>query len=160
MQRADRLLVRLERGLMLLLFALLGAAQLAAVVLRNLGRPSSATFFALSPALMLGLSLTGASLALREERHIRISLLHRWLPSSSQRWTAAGGDILCLAVSALLLVVSCGFVVTETTLFGPRRAVVFVYPLFFVLLSIRLLLRLLGRLAAPATAPAERGEPP
>ena len=157
MQRLDRLLVRVERGAILLLFGALVAAQLAEIVLRNLGRPGSAVLFALTPAMVLALSLAGATLALRDGRHIRISFLTRWLPPPAQRWARRSGTLLSLGIAALLLVAACGFVRTEIGLFGAKRASVLIYPLFFALLGLRTLLQ--GHRRAAGAACQDRPEP-
>jgi TRAP-type C4-dicarboxylate transport system permease small subunit len=152
LRRLDHLLDRLLQGLCALLVLALLLVQLAEILLRNLGVGAAASLFALSPALVLWLSLGGAAMAQTRGRHVTLALLPRLLPGACRRLSRLAGALCGTLASATLLLAALHFVGSETTLFGWQRWPVLVYPLFFALLLLRFLLQL--------AADAPSGEPP
>ncbi len=142
MRRLDRLLQRIEQRLCALLLLALMVAQLAEILLRNLGIGLSATLFALSPALVLWLSLVGASLAQQRGRHITLALLPRILPPAGRRLARLAGSLCGVLSASALLLAGLLFVRSETAFFGIRHWPVLVYPLFFAMLLFRFVLDL------------------
>ena len=105
MKRPD---ARLERLLATLAILVIGLISLANVVVRYLTGGSFAFTEEFSVFLLVVLTFAGASVALRRDRHIRIGLLERALPTAPRR-------------ALILFQGACGLVVLGLiTWFGAR----------------------------------------
>lgn len=131
MRRLDRWLVAIENVLAVILFLTLAAAMAANILLRNLFHVSLDIVLAYSPTLVLWLALIGASLALRENRHIRLELFLRFAPARMHRAARAASSVFGMVVMAVLGVSSVSFVKDEIAIFGAGGWLSAVFPAFF-----------------------------
>lgn len=152
--RIDDTLAYVEKTLVILLFASLVLLNAFNIVTRNIFGRSFQGILELSPGLVLWISLLGATLALRNGRHIKIDVLLRYAGRRARRPAKMLGSLFGMAVMALLLFASLTFVQNEMTIFGPRGAAAVLFPLFFSLSFFRFLLSGLA-----AAQPPEPDEP-
>ena len=140
LQRIDDGLARLEKVAVCLLFLGLTLITFGTIVARNLFSASSQQLLELAPAGVLWIALVGASLALRQGRHIRLELLLRFTPDKFRRRARAAASLFGAAVMGILLAASFGFVENEVAIFGARGWIAAVFPFFFTVAAFRYLL--------------------
>jgi len=98
----------------------------------------------MGPALVLWLALIGSTLALRENRHIRIELVLRFCPP---RLGALAGRVCGLFGMAIMAVLGYGsleFVTNEVAIFGARGWLAVVFPGFFAIAFFRFFTQVLA----------------
>lgn len=91
-------LVSIERALAVLALALLLILAVVQILARNLFDTGYPRVEAMSRGLVLYVMLLGAVLAVEKERHIRLDLLHHWLPNAGSRlycWLQAVSAVVC-----------------------------------------------------------------
>jgi TRAP-type C4-dicarboxylate transport system permease small subunit len=155
LQRIDRWLYMAERGTVVGLFMVLIIAVIGNIVSRNLFGVSFPIILEWTPALVLWLSLLGASLALRNGRHIKLELVLRYCPAGWRRSAARVSAVFGAIVMAVLLLVSFDFLRNELALFGAGGITAVIFPLFFGLCLLRYFLALIGD--PGRTAPGDSG---
>jgi TRAP-type C4-dicarboxylate transport system permease small subunit len=158
-RKLDHVLARLERLLIVGLFTALISLITFNIIGRNFLNVSSQRLLEVIPALVLWLSLLGASLALRHRRHIKLEVLLRYLDpriGRIARTVAAAAGALLMAV---LLAASLTFVKNEIDIFGRWGWISAVFPLFFVMAALRFTLNALAPNGGPPPPGLER-EPP
>lgn len=138
--RIDHILARCEKAAVCALFFALALATFGTIVARNLLGVSSQQVLELIPAGVLWISLVGASLALRQGRHIRLELLLRFAPQRFRVPARAAASAFGASVMAVLLAASFGFVENEVAIFGARGWIASVFPFFFAVAAFRFLL--------------------
>ena len=100
--RAERFGRWLENGLLaLVLFAMIGLAA-SQVLLRSVFGGGLAWADEALRLLVLWAAMLGAIAASRDNVHLRIDLLSRFLPTAWRRWTAVVVDLFAALVSAIL----------------------------------------------------------
>lgn len=142
LRQVDIGLARLERGLTVILFSLLIITIGANILARNLFHIASHQLLAAAPLLMLWVSLSGAIIALREQRHIKIELILRFLPKAHRRTAHVLTRLFGMLVTAVLSYAATIFVYQEIQLFGVWGGVAICFPLFFIAACIRLALQI------------------
>jgi TRAP-type C4-dicarboxylate transport system permease small subunit len=145
----DRWLAGVERGLTVVCFTTLILAIGINIVTRNLLHVSSYQILELAPVLVLWVSLLGASLAVRKQRHIKIELLLRFVSPPWRRLCTALTQVFGLLVTALLAYAAFTFVSQEIQLFGLRGAMSICFPLFFLSAFFRMGLQLITQWPGP-----------
>jgi C4-dicarboxylate transporter, DctQ subunit len=140
----DNFLAGLERFAVVILFVSLIGIILVNILGRNLLHISFDALFEFAPVMVLWLSLLGASLAMRSERHIKLELLLRFCPPWVRQWAFAGGSLFGMAVMAVLFAASISFFKEELSIFGGRGWLSLITPLFFGLMTFRYLVRFLN----------------
>ncbi len=152
LRKIDAGLAAAEKIIAVALFAALAGSIVINIVARNLFQTSFQFLLEIGPALVLWLALVGSTLALRENRHIRIELVLRFCP----RWFVRLAERLCalfgMAIMALLGYSSFEFVANEVAIFGTKGWLAAVFPLFFALAFFRFF----TRVAAPDDNPGQR----
>jgi TRAP-type C4-dicarboxylate transport system permease small subunit len=143
-EKIDRGLEKLERGLAVGLFALLISMICINVFARNVLHMASHRLLELSPSVVLWLALVGATLALKHDRHIKIELLLRFFSPHGQRLAMVVTSLFAMGVCAVLAYASVIFVYNEIMLFGPKGWAAVCFPLFFSTACFRFALRLLS----------------
>ncbi|MDJ0782207.1 MAG: TRAP transporter small permease subunit [Desulfosarcinaceae bacterium] len=143
-QLVDRILAAGECVLAVCLFIALAGILTLNILLRNLAGTSLPGTFEMAANMVLWLALVGGSLALRDQRHIKIELIHRLLPETWQRRADQAVALFGLTVMATLLVTALFFVQNEIALFGRSGWVAVIFPLFFALAAFRFGLHLVG----------------
>ena len=140
-QKIDDLLARVENWLAILLFSGLLLSLLLNIVSRNIFHTSYAVILESSPAMVLWLALIGASLCLKDNRHIKLELLLRFL-SKKWRYTATVlTSVFGMTVMAILFWASLRFVQNETMIFGAKGLFSVIFPWFFGVACFRFFLR-------------------
>lgn len=142
-QRLEKTLALIEKGVILLCFWLLVILVLMTILSRNVLHLPSHQWFELGPRLVLWLALFGASAALRQKRHIRLELILRHCPENIRRWSSVIVNGFGAAVMGILLIGSLDFVRNEIAMFGEWGRLTIVFPIFFALASLRYLTDLL-----------------
>jgi TRAP-type C4-dicarboxylate transport system permease small subunit len=140
LSRLDDALARCEQALACLLFFGLTLITFGTIVARNLFGESSQRLLELAPAGVLWIALVGASLALRQGRHIRLELFLRFAPETLRNWARIAVGLFGASVMGVLLAASFGFVQNEVALFGARGWIAVVFPFFFAVAAFRYLL--------------------
>ncbi len=152
--KIDNALERVERLLAVSLFTLLIGLICINVFTRNILHLASHRLFESAPTVVLWLALVGAALALKQQRHIKIELLLRFLPPAGRRMAAGLTSLFAMGVCAVLAHAGILFVQNEITLFGARGWSAGCYALFFTLALFRFSLRLLKAAGEPQRPPS------
>ena len=153
---ADELLARIEKTLVLVLFALLVAMLTFNIVARNLFHQSFQKTLETAPVLVLWLALIGSTLALKQRRHIKLELLLRFCRPRLRLMARRATSLFGMAVMGILLAAAVQFVRNEIAIFGPWGWTSIIFPLFFAVVLFRYLLRLVNSAQdpQPSAAPA------
>lgn len=139
----DEGLEKIERGLAVGLYTLLIGLICINILTRNILHWTSHALLELSPTVVLWLSLVGATLALKYQRHIKIELLLRFLPPAGRRLATTLTRLFAMGVCALLAWASITFVYNEVILLGAKGWMAVCFPLFFFISLFRFGLDLL-----------------
>ncbi|WP_170302136.1 TRAP transporter small permease [Desulfosarcina widdelii] len=130
-KRLDDALARIEKCVIVACFALLVAAVLFSILSRNLFHLPSHRIFESAPSLVLWMALLGASLALKQRRHIRLELVLRYCSQTVRKWSGRVVSLFGAAVMAGLLITSIDFVRNEIAMFGGWGWLAIIFPIFF-----------------------------
>lgn len=140
MQRTGKWLEDAVLVLLLVALILLAATQ---IFLRNFFDTGFSWSDELLRLLVLWLALAGAVAASRQDRHISIAVLDRWVPAGLKRFTRFVLDVFTASVSALIAWHSTAFVRTThqygDTMLGdfPAWILQMVLPVGFALIAWR-----------------------
>jgi TRAP-type C4-dicarboxylate transport system permease small subunit len=158
-KRVDDALALIEKSVIILCFSLLVFFIVFNILSRNSFHLSSHKIFEASPNLVLWLALLGASLALKQQRHIRLELVLRYCSNPIRRWAAVAANLFGAVVMGILLITSFEFVNNEIAMFGNWGRLSVIFPIFFSVATFRYLTVLLYRFAytpkAETTQPAK-----
>lgn len=143
-QRLDDTLARIEKCVIVLCFALLVAAVLFGILSRNLFHLPSHRLFESAPSLVLWMALLGASLALKQRRHIRLELVLRYCSQTVRTWSGRVVNLFGAAVMVGLLITAVEFVHNEMAMFGGWGWLAIIFPIFFGSTAFRYLVALLA----------------
>ena len=144
LQKIDSGLAAAEKIIVVALFFALVASIAINIVARNFFQVSFQYLLEIGPSLVLWLALIGSTLALRENRHIRIELVLRYCPP---RLTALAGRLCGLfgmVIMALLGYGSLEFVTNEVAIFGAKGWFAVIFPVFFIIALFRFLTQVLA----------------
>jgi len=144
LQKIDSGLAAAEKIIVVALFFALVASIVINIIARNFFQVSFQYLLEIGPSLVLWLALIGSTLALRENRHIRIELILRYCPP---RLTTLAGR-LCgffgMVIMALLGYSSLEFVTNEVAIFGAKGWFSVIFPVFFIVAFFRFLTQTLA----------------
>jgi TRAP-type C4-dicarboxylate transport system permease small subunit len=140
-KRLDDALAIVEKSVIVLCFALLVFFIVFNILSRNLFHLPSHKIFEAGPNLVLWLALLGASLALKQQRHIRLEVVLRYCGNRIRRWAAVAVNIFGAVVMGILLFTSLEFVKNEIAMFGPWGWLSIIFPFFFGAAGFRYLVR-------------------
>ena len=159
-KRLDETLARIEKGAIVVCFTLLVSFVLIGILSRNLFHLPSSKLFESAPSLVLWMALLGASLALKQRRHIRLELVLRYCSQTVRTWSSRVVNLFGAAVMVGLLITSVEFVRNEMAMFGGWGWLAIIFPIFFGSTAFRYLAALL---VPPRSQPTEdsfaQGEP-
>lgn len=159
-QRFDDALALIEKWIIVICFSCLIFCIVFNILSRNIFHLPSHKIFEAGPNLVLWLALLGASLALKQQRHVRLELVLRYLSNSSRMWAAVMVNLFGALVMGILLVTSVAFVKNEIAMFGTWGRLSIIFPIFFSLAAFRYLTGLLYRFASGHTVdPILRSKP-
>jgi C4-dicarboxylate transporter, DctQ subunit len=139
--RLDQYLAHLEKVAVVLIFSLLAGMILLNVLARNLFQVSFQGILEFSPALVLWLALIGSSLALRENRHIKIEILLRFFPPGLRSYARVITSIFGMVITGVLFLASLDFVANEIAIFQWKGFFSLVFPGFFFAAFFRFFLK-------------------
>lgn len=142
-QRLDDTLARIERCVIVVCFTLLVSFVLIGILSRNLLHLPSSKLFESAPSLVLWMALLGASLALKQRRHIRLELVLRYCSATVRHWSGRIVNLFGAAIMAGLLITSFAFVRNEIAMFGGWGWLAIIFPVFFGSTAFRYLAALL-----------------
>jgi TRAP-type C4-dicarboxylate transport system permease small subunit len=111
--RINNFLNKLEEVLLIFLLALMVCLAFLPILFRNVIATGLIWIDPLLRHLVLWVALLGASLATRQERHIKIDLLSNYLPGAKQRVVQGGLDLLAALVCLSLVLPGIDFVREE-----------------------------------------------
>lgn len=170
MQRAAQSLERIEEWLLAVLVLALVVLASAQIILRNFFDTGLAWADPLLRVLVVWAAMLGALAAVRDDKHISIDVLQRYLPATAQRVARAivfgFTALICVAMSWFTLdLVGIDFAdaasgATKTVAGIPAWLLESILPLGFVLMALRFAVR---AFAAPAHVPEllhDPGAPP
>jgi len=138
-----RLIEILEDSLVVLLFAAIASISLLQIILRNFFDTGLSWATPMLGVLLLWLTLSGAVVAVRKDRHISINILARKFSPPAMCLTYAITKLFTTIVCAIVAYYGAHFVRMDyelgTTLFAdlPAWACELIIPISFSLLSIR-----------------------
>lgn len=137
LKRFDDFLEKVERALIVALFSALIVLMTVNIIQRNIFGQSSQGILEFLPTMVMWISLIGASLALKEGKHISMELVLRFVPQNTKdllhRLAAAFGCIVMLVG----LYLSKDFMVGELKIFGTKGYISSVIPIFFATAAFR-----------------------
>lgn len=139
----DNALAQLERGAIVICFSMLLLSVIFTIVSRNLFQIHSNKIIEIAPALLLWLCFMGASLALKENRHIRLELVLRYCSENVRRKAALLSNLFGAVVMALLFFASLEFVSNEMEMFGVWGGAAIIFPIFFLFSFFRFFIQLI-----------------
>lgn len=137
LQRLDDALATVEKSVIVICFFLLVFFIVFTILSRNFFHLPSHRMFGAAPDLVLWLALLGASLALKQQRHIRLELVLRHCGDTVRLWAAVAVNLFGVAVMGILLATSFEFVKNEVAMFGLWGWLSIIFPIFFSLAVFR-----------------------
>lgn len=150
LQRLEQWMTMLERAAVVISFIGLMLLGLLQIILRNVFAGGLFGADELLRHLVLWIGFLGASLATRDQRHLRIDILSRVLPPKYQLWLDGGTHVLALAGCVMLAKAAWAFVreewMAETVLTARIAAWVVqsIIPLGFCLMACRFAVHLVN----------------
>lgn len=160
LQRLDGIVARMEKALVVALFAAMIGLIGFNIVARNLFNHSYRIILEISPILVLWLALLGSTLALKYQRHIRLEIILRHVAPPLRRSARSAACLFGLAVMAVLLAASVKFVQNEVAMFGLKGWASVILPVFFALAAFRFLIQFLDLLMGAADRQSPPVSPP
>jgi TRAP-type C4-dicarboxylate transport system permease small subunit len=124
---------------------------------RNFFGVSYQKILEVGPNIVLWLTLTGATLALKKQRHIKLEILLRYAGRRTRRLARLLGSLFGTIVMGFLFAASLTFLKNEMAIFGLQGVSAVVFPLFFALTFFRYLL---SGLTAVRSTPVPASEGP
>jgi len=155
LKRLDDALALIEKSVIVLCFSLLVFFIVFNILSRNIFHLPSHKIFEAGPNLVLWLALLGASLALKQQRHIRLELVLRYCNNRIRRWAAVAMNLFGAVVMAILLFTSFEFVKNEIAMFGAWGWLSIVFTFFFSVAAFRYLVRFASKLMVDAPQQAK-----
>ncbi len=143
---------KLEDGIVVLLFAAIASISLLQIILRNFFDTGLSWATPMLGILLLWLTLSGAVVAVRKDRHISINILTNYLTPHFKCLAFAGTKIFTAFVCAVITFYGARLVQMdfemETTLFSdmPAWACELIIPISFSLLSVRFFIAAIGEI--------------
>ena len=132
---------RLEEVLLIFLLALMVLLAFLPILFRNVIATGLIWIDPLLRHLVLWVALLGASMATRQERHIKIDLLSNYLPVARQRVVQGGLDLLAALVCLSLVLPGIDFVRDEAQ---AGKSLILGIPLWFSQAIIPVMLGVIG----------------
>lgn len=160
MNAIGRLIRRAENLISFSALALLTGSVLWGVLTRYVTERPAVWTTELSGILFTWVVFIGAMTAMRDGRHIRVTLLIDIMPETARRWIEKFGEIIVLVFLVYVAYLSYEMMQQGATRPSPALRIPFFYvylatAICFVGMSITSAMRLLGLLEQPETEPAE-----
>lgn len=149
-RKFDEFLAVFEKSLVVSFFSALILLITLNVISRNLFQFSFQKILEISPSLVLWLALIGSSLALRNQRHIKLEILLRFCSDQVKTFAIIAQSVFGMAVMGILFLVSIEFVRNEAVIFGKWGLISIIIPLFFAISFFRFFIQLMNHMKADA----------
>ena len=149
-RKFDEFLAVFEKFLVVVFFSALILLITFNVVSRNLFQISFQKILEISPSLVLWLALIGSSLALRNQRHIKLEILLRFCSDKIKAFAIISGSAFGMTVMGILFWVSIEFVRNEIVIFGKWGFISIIFPMFFAISFFRYFIQLMNNMKAKA----------
>ncbi len=137
LKAVDGFLAKVEKVLLVGLFSALIILMTVNIVQRNLLGQSSQEILEYMPSMVLWISLLGASLALRQQKHICMELVLRFVPARYKPTIHRLSGAFGMVVMIIGLILATDFMAGELKIFGARGYISSIIPGFFVLAIFR-----------------------
>ena len=141
-RKLDARLAGMERILAVLLFSVLALSIVINIISRNLFQVSIDSVLEFSPALVLWLALIGSSLALKEQRHIKLEIFMKIASPRLRAAAHAVTSVFGMVVMGILSVAAIEFVKNEVAIFGIKGWPSIIFPVFFTAAFLRFFIQL------------------
>ncbi|MBU4319195.1 MAG: TRAP transporter small permease subunit [Proteobacteria bacterium] len=141
LQQFDEWLAIMEKAAVVLIFSLLVLMTLFNILSRNLFQVSFQGILEFSPALILWVTLMGSSLALKENRHIKIEVLLRFVSKRFRYYARILTSVFGMVITGVLFYASLEFVASEISIFHWKGLFTLVFPWFFLAAFFRFFLK-------------------
>jgi TRAP-type C4-dicarboxylate transport system permease small subunit len=146
----DEFLAVFEKSLVVAFFSALILFITFNVISRNLFQVSYQKILEISPSLVLWLAMLGSSLALRNQRHIKLEIMLRFCSDKFKIFAIIASSAFGMTVMGILFWVSIEFVGNEIVIFGKWGLISIIFPMFFAISFFRYFIQLMNNLKAEA----------
>ncbi|MBW1821857.1 MAG: TRAP transporter small permease subunit [Deltaproteobacteria bacterium] len=146
----DEFLAVFEKSLVVAFLSALILIITFNVISRNLFQVSFQKILEISPSLVLWLALLGSSLALRNQRHIKLEILLRFCSDKFKTFAIIAVSAFGMTVMGILFWVSIEFVGNEILIFGKWGLIAIIFPIFFAISFFRYFIQLMNNLKVEA----------
>jgi len=147
-RKFDEFLAVFEKSLVVVFYSALILLITFNVISRNLFQISFQKILEISPSLVLWLALIGSSLALRNQRHIKLEILLRFCSDKFKAFAIISGSAFGMTVMGILFWVSIEFVRNEIVIFGKWGFISIIFPMFFAISFFRYFMQLMNNMKA------------
>lgn len=141
-RKIDLMLAVFEKAMVVFLFFTLILLVVSNIITRNVFHTSFQEILEISPTLILWLALFGASLVLKDKRHIKIEIFLRFLSLRARFYANFASSIFGMMVMGILFYASLDFVRNEIELFGWQGGATLIFPWFFCISFFRFFIQL------------------
>jgi len=142
----DEFLAVFEKSLVVAFFSALILFITFNVISRNLFQVSYQKILEISPSLVLWLAMLGSSLALRNQRHIKLEIMLRFCSDKFKIFAIIASSAFGMTVMGILFWVSIEFVGNEIVIFGKWGLISIIFPMFFAISFFRYFIQLMNNL--------------
>jgi TRAP-type C4-dicarboxylate transport system permease small subunit len=141
----DHILEVIEKTLVVFLFSCLVIMIVFNIISRNVFKTSFQEILEICPQIVLWLALIGASLALKESRHIKIEFFLRFTSAKFRFFADKVTSVFGMVIMGLLFYASVKFIENEISIFGFKGVLSIIFPWFFGVSFFRFFANLLYR---------------
>jgi len=142
-KKIDEFLAIFEKSLVIGLFSALILLISFNVISRNLFQVSFLKILEISPSLVLWLALLGSSLALKNQRHIKLEILLRFSSDKFKTIAIIAQSAFGMMVMGILFWISIEFVGNEMAIFRKWGLISIIFPMFFATSLFRYFIQLI-----------------
>ena len=142
--KLDDTLALVEKALLVFLFSSLILLISFNIISRNLFNYSFQRVLEAAPGTVMWLALIGSTLALKQNRHIKLEIVLRYLGRRARSFARIFSGLVGLSIMGILFVASIEFVNNEIQIFGIIGWISVVFPSFFMLASFRYALQVVS----------------
>lgn len=136
-KRIDSFLFACEKILVVFFFSALVLGVTANIISRNFFQVSFDSILELSPVFVVWTALLGATVAMKEKRHLKLELFIRYCPDRFRKLSNVLVSAFGVGVTGILFTASLTFVANEISIFGARGRLSIIFPVFFGLACFR-----------------------
>ncbi len=149
-RKFDEFLAVFEKSLVVTFFSALIIFITFNVISRNLFQVSFQKILEISPSLVLWLALLGSSLALKNQRHIKLEILLRHSSDRFKIIAIIAQNAFGMTIMGVLFLVSIEFVGNEIDIFKKWGLISIIFPIFFAASFFRYFIQLMSNMKIKA----------